>query len=1137
MAEPLTVLIAETALGWVVETTLDALKAHGLERQVHNYFNGILRNEVLERALSTALQRAARDVHREWRRRHAPGPLDRWGEEARQAQACREYLHNQADRIVRLPEARVDEATLRLLLTRPSHDPRAEVEAARRRAAEALWAAVEPYTGLCPDSLREMYRARLLPRLAEWLRELVRQDERLRDTLFLDLLTALQSGGVHLAEGERARLTAALQDGLEARLMALAATEADLRRALQAQAAWQEEMRRDLAALSEQMAREHERTRLVVRGSQEALSRQLEEEIRRLREDLLAQSRRRRLRRPQALTGPRPQPARRFFDRLRELDDLRRCLERGDLRLIVVTGRAGMGKTALLARLLDDLEPRLDPGGEGGWNGVACFSGRGGGLGLDDLYRRLVETLGGEEAEALERFWQDKGATVEEKARYLLARLRRGRYLLLLDNLEEALGEEGLPHDAGLRAFLTAALETESGAVLLVSSRHPLRVRRGRTWLRELPLREGLAEAEAVALLRELDADGAAGLREADEALLRELARRCHGIPRALEYAYSVLADDPTLTDVEDLLADEAVWRQEVVEELQAESFRLLTDPAARQLLEVLAVYGRPVPAAAVQAVVGAEDPTLDVRATLARLVRRAYAAYDGERQEYSLHPLDAAYLYDHLEAERRRALHARAADYYARLRLPEEAWREVADLEPQLAEFEQRLGAGQYEAAARLLGEIDFDYLLLWGHAALVKELREQLLGRLEDRSLEAVNLGILGLACAALGEVRRAIEFYEQALEIHREIGDRRNEGNHLGNLGAAYYRLGEVRRAIGFYEQALEIDREIGDRRGEGADLGSLGNAYAALGEVRRAIAYYEQALEIAREIGDRRGEGNHLGNLGVAYADLGEVRRAIAYYEQALEIHREIGDRSGEGNDLDNLGNAYADLGEVRRAIAYYEQALEIAREIGDRSGEGYRLGNLAQALIDQGQYEAAIQHAQNCAGIGEQIQDPEICQWGYGRLALARLYSGELTAAGQAANAARQYDVPLFNAQVQALAGVVALRQGNPAPAREAFASALEHAEALLARTPDLYDLLDAKGLALAGLALLASDTAEAEALVSQAVEAFRAARVACAAAGVVGRVLRLLDALAVADVEGRLQDIRAAAQGVGQVRA
>ena len=81
---------------------------------------------------------------------------------------------------------------------------------------------------------------------------------------------------------------------------------------------------------------------------------------------------------------------------------------------------------------------------------------------------------------------------------------------------------------------------------------------------------------------------------------------------------------------------------------------------------------------------------------------------------------------------------------------------------------------------------------------------------------------------------------------LVIAREIGDRRGEGNALGNLGLAYAALGETRRAIELYEQQLVIAREIGDRRGEGTALGNLGSAYARLGEPRRAIELYEQRL---------------------------------------------------------------------------------------------------------------------------------------------------------------------------------------------------------------------------------------------------------------------------------------------------
>ncbi|MCP4698572.1 MAG: tetratricopeptide repeat protein, partial [Gammaproteobacteria bacterium] len=106
-----------------------------------------------------------------------------------------------------------------------------------------------------------------------------------------------------------------------------------------------------------------------------------------------------------------------------------------------------------------------------------------------------------------------------------------------------------------------------------------------------------------------------------------------------------------------------------------------------------------------------------------------------------------------------------------------------------------------------------------------------------------------------AQCGQYAKALEYNEQALAIHREIGDRRGEGRDLGNIGVVYGNLDQY-KALEYYEQALVIIREIGDRRNEGTNLGNIGNAYSNLGQYAKALEYYEQALAIGRKIGDRR-----------------------------------------------------------------------------------------------------------------------------------------------------------------------------------------------------------------------------------------------------------------------------------------
>lgn len=293
------------------------------------------------------------------------------------------------------------------------------------------------------------------------------------------------------------------------------------------------------------------------------------------------------------------------------------------------------------------------------------------------------------------------------------------------------------------------------------------------------------------------------------------------------------------------------------------------------------------------------------------------------------------------------------------------------------LAMVVQMAKAGRWEAGKGLAWSLD-GYLDMQGYWSERVKLAEcGIVGAKEggDRKEEGSWLTSRGLAYAALGQVEKAIEYYEQALSIDREIGDRRGEGADLGNLGNAYADLGQVKKAIGYYEQALVIDQEVGDQQGEEADLGNLGNAYAVLGQVEHAVNYFEKAMVIAKEIGDRRGEGNQLSNLGNVYADIGHAKEAIGYYEQALVIDQQIGDRRGEVADLGNLGIVYKNIGQVVKAISYIEKALVIAKEISDRRGEGDQLANLGSAYEELGEMEKACKLWREALKIFEEIRSP------------------------------------------------------------------------------------------------------------------------------------------------------------------
>ncbi len=106
--------------------------------------------------------------------------------------------------------------------------------------------------------------------------------------------------------------------------------------------------------------------------------------------------------------------------------------------------------------------------------------------------------------------------------------------------------------------------------------------------------------------------------------------------------------------------------------------------------------------------------------------------------------------------------------------------------------------------------------------------------------------------------------------------EIGDRQGEGTALGGLGLAYTDLGE-QPAIEFFEQAIVIAREIGDQWSEAITSWNLGLVFVESGELERAVELMEVRVALEREIG-HTGAERHAAELDEIRADRGPLTEA-------------------------------------------------------------------------------------------------------------------------------------------------------------------------------------------------------------------------------------------------------------------
>ena len=236
------------------------------------------------------------------------------------------------------------------------------------------------------------------------------------------------------------------------------------------------------------------------------------------------------------------------------------------------------------------------------------------------------------------------------------------------------------------------------------------------------------------------------------------------------------------------------------------------------------------------------------------------------------------------------------------------------------------------------------------------------ELLPPQNDRPGAAVTLGLIGTVHYLLGERQKALDAFQQQLQLWRAEGERQREvAESLHNIGTVYSAMGMTPKAIEFYEEALPLRRSGDNRAGLATTLDNLGLAYLHAGEMQKASDYSNQALTLFRELNDRVGLANALNNIGGIHFTLGDYRKALEYFGQGLELRRALGQRPEESIALNNIGRVHDLLGEAQKALDYNHQALQIRRALGNRLMEAASINNIGLIYDWLGEKEKALEH--------------------------------------------------------------------------------------------------------------------------------------------------------------------------------
>ncbi|HEY2576592.1 MAG TPA: tetratricopeptide repeat protein [Streptosporangiaceae bacterium] len=638
---------------------------------------------------------------------------------------------------------------------------------------------------------------------------------------------------------------------------------------------------------------------------------------------------------------------------LSRLDEVLRRPGGQQARIVVLTGMAGAGKTALAVRWAHAATDAFP-------DGQLYADVRGFGpdppLHAQEILAGFLRALG--QSQAAER------GTLDERAARLRTALSERRMIIVLDNVASIEQIRLLLPGTGSCAVLVTSRERLRGLAVHHSAQ-VLEVDR-------LPARD------AAALLCAAIGERAA----AKPGQVALLAARCGGLPLALRIAaemmishpgrgLAVLADELGDGDTALDLLDTGDDPYSAVRTVFFWSYRALEVPVAAAF-RLLGLH--PSHAFALSTVAALLNvPAARARAMLRALVN-AHLVIETADGRFEMHDLLRTYAQELCtrtddQASRRAAVNRMFDQYLHTADLADQvimpyryrvALDGAATIEPgfgsrQLAArwFDQerynlvelcRIEAPEFDSRRWQLAYVLRDYFYLSKHLdGWVETHRLAVAGcqRLGDRRAEGITRNNLGRALLEIGQVEAAAAQYRWAGSLLQEAGDEHGVTDALVNLASILRRQGACDEALRDQLTALAFYQRAGLSRKIGITLRSIARTELALGRLTDAAGHAEEALARFVDLGLDLDAAQSLNALMLIQHEGGDADNAEATGRRAIDYSRRADSDYEEAQALHQLGTVAARAGRPEVARQRWTEALAILGRLGAVMAETVR----------------------------------------------------------------------------------------------------------------------------------------------------------------------------------------------------
>ncbi len=207
--------------------------------------------------------------------------------------------------------------------------------------------------------------------------------------------------------------------------------------------------------------------------------------------------------------------------------------------------------------------------------------------------------------------------------------------------------------------------------------------------------------------------------------------------------------------------------------------------------------------------------------------------------------------------------------------------------------------------------------------------------------------------------GQLKKALEFYEKALKLSRQISDKLGEAIALRKTAVLYIDKKDYAGAIELLTKSSEINRErqriYEHRYNLACDYFDMGLLFSNKEDFEAAKHFYLKSLDIFEKTNLKAELSDCYFNIGEIYLFEKQYQKALDYYKKGLQTDLLHNNRLSLASDYNMLGELYVEMDRHEDAQSSFITSVNISKEIGAQPelAVAYRnLGLLYKKILDK-----------------------------------------------------------------------------------------------------------------------------------------------------------------------------------------